>query len=649
MRRLAFDIETNGLLPEMDTIHCINAIDLDSGAELRFNNYEFYPDAYTGELTDVRTNRTGSLEDGVRLIESNCEAWAHNGLGFDFPVLEQVGKADLRETTKRDSKTAAALIWAEIKDLDRAAQRKGKLPDSFFKGGNMGKHTLKAWGLRLGEEKLDFNPKDYGHSWESYPFSKDADDYCMQDVRTLVKLIELIMSKGYSPESIQLEHDVQRIISRQEAHGWLFDSAQAQRLTSTLQQRSVELHASCEKLYPAFYTRDGARTFKPKRSNSKMGYVAGAEFTKVKLIDFNPASRQHIADRLIKVDGWEPTEVTKTGLTKVDETILEALPFPSAKQIAEYMMVGKRLGQVAEGKEAWLKKVKKDGRIYGRVHTNGTVTGRMAHFSPNIGQVPKNSSPYGAECRGLFIVPEGKLLTGCDADGLELRMMAHYLFPYDKGALVNTITSGGSMHTRNQASLEFNSRDLAKTFFYAMLYGAGDFKLGTTVIEDFDDDKRTKFYLAYPPGVKRQAATVRLGRNRRARLIDGITGMKQLLAKLKQAVKAGSIRGLDGRRVHIRSAHSALNTLFQSAGAIVMKQALVICDDTLAKAGHVPGENYEFVGNIHDEFQIECDREIAHDVGKIAAQSIVEAGLLLGLRCPLAGNFDVGSNWAETH
>lgn len=653
--RLAFDIETNGLLPAVNIIHCINVIDIETGAEYRFNDHETYPDPYTGQDTGEPTGRSGSIADGIVMLESADEVWAHNGIGFDFPVLAKLGPADFSNVRRRDSKVCAALIWADAKERDLIQLRKGKLPEEFKKNQLVGKHSLEAWGYRLGDEKKgDFDPADYGHTWETYPFSKDCDEYCIQDVRVLVRLIKLIDSKQYSEEAIQLEHDVAEIIHRQEQYGWLFDCEAAERLTAQLQMRRAELEEECRRLYPPFYVRDG-KTFTPKRDNTKRGYVAGAPLTKVKLVDFNPGSRHHIANRLIHVEGWVPTEFTSDGHVKVDEAILEGLPYDSAKKIAEYMLVEKRLGQLSEGNEAWLKHVQEDGRIHGRVNTNGAVTGRMTHFNPNIAQVPRNESPYGVECRSLFTVPAGKKLVGCDADGLEIRCMGHYLAPYDGGAFIRVILEGKKedgtdMHTRNQKAIKFNSRTNAKTFFYALIYGAGDYKLGTIVLDDMNDEQRAKFYARYPAGPKRKSAIARLGKNRRAALIGSIAGLDKLLARLQEAGrKRGWIKGLDGRRVHVRSLHSILNTLFQSAGAIVMKKALVICDRTVAAQGLSPGINYEFVGNIHDEYQQEVDEDKAELVGQAAAESIRLAGEHFGFRCPLAGNYDIGNNWSETH
>lgn len=299
-------------------------------------------------------------------------------------------------------------------------------------------------------------------------------------------------------------------------------------------------------------------------------------------------------------------------------------------------MVQKRLGQVAEGKEAWLKNVR-NGRLHGSVNTNGAVTGRMTHSRPNMAQVPSSRAPYGPECRELFIAGKGKKLVGCDADALELRDLAGYMAAFDGGEYIRTVLEGKKedgtdMHTQNANALGCD-RDTAKTWFYAFIYGAGDFKLGATL------------------GAKgsKQAVT-NAGKVSRAKFLAALPALKNLTERVKKKAQAqGWIKGLDGRLLTIRSQHAALNTLLQSAGAIQMKRALVILDNELQTLGMVPGRHYEFVANIHDEWQLEVDEDKAELVGRTAANAIRMSGEYYNFRCPLAGNYDIGENWAATH
>src|SRR5690606_31621074 len=184
-------------------------------------------------------------------------------------------------------------------------------------------------------------------------------------------------------------------------------------------------------------------------------------------------SRTHIYKRLKDKYNWKPKEFTEKGTPKVSEEVLESLPYPEAELLNEYLMIQKRISQLAEGHSAWLKMVRPDGRIYGSVITNGAVTGRMTHNSPNLAQVPAVNVPYGKECRSLFTVPDDRVLVGADASGLELRCLAHYMARFDKGAYARELLEG-DIHTANQKAAGLPTRDNAKTFIYAFLYGAGD-------------------------------------------------------------------------------------------------------------------------------------------------------------------------------
>jgi DNA polymerase I-like protein with 3'-5' exonuclease and polymerase domains len=346
---------------------------------------------------------------------------------------------------------------------------------------------------------------------------------------------------------------------------------------------------------------------------------------KPELVVFNPASRQQIAEKLIAL-GWKPKKFTDptashpNGQAIVDESTLMGLKYPLAQFVAEYMMLGKRIAQI----ESWLEVVGKDGRVHGRVITNGAVTGRMTHMKPNMAQIPNSGSPYGPECRQCWTVEEGNVLVGCDASGLELRMLAHYM---KDAKYVKTVTEGSSkdgtdVHTVNQKAASLQTRDQAKTFIYAFLYGAGPSKIGGIVGGSAKDGQK---------------------------LIDaflkGTPSLKHLRDKVSVYASKGFVPGLDGRKIWVRSEHAALNSLLQGAGAVVMKKALCILSDTIKAKGW----DAKFVANVHDEWQIECKADIADLVGKAGVQSIREAGVAFKLRCPLDGEYKIGRTWRDTH
>ncbi|WP_295843236.1 DNA polymerase [uncultured Xanthomonas sp.] len=608
-----FDIETNGLLDTLDTIHCISwQLVTDDGT----------PD---GPVYSCNNHGTGqyTIEEGVEILARADRVIGHNIAGFDIPAIAKVFPG-FKVKAYFDTLLMSTLIYPDLKDRDFKARKKQganpKLP-----GKLIGRHSLEAWGYRLDRWKGDYAAQMEARGLDPWAeWNQEMDDYCDQDVAVTQELFKLLMSKGLPEEAIELEQAVAPILARQHRYGYLFDQEKARELEQVLVSRRTVLEAELRKVIPPW--KVVKRKFVPKRDDKRRGYVKGVEVTTYKDVVFNPASRAHIADRLKAMYGWEPQEFTEKGQPKIDEEVLGDLKYPIIPLLLEHFIVNKRLGQLAEGDEAWLKAIKKDGRIHGSVNQNAAVTGRMTHSKPNIAQVPKVGVPYGAECRALFCVPTGKLLVGADASGLELRCLAHFMAKHDGGEYAKVILEG-DIHSVNQAAAGLPTRDNAKTFIYAFLYGAGDAKLGSIV------------------GKGRMA-----GAKLRAKFLAGLPALEKLVSGVKKRAKQkGYLIGLDGRKLHIRSDHAALNTLLQSAGALVMKKALHILDTMLQEAGLVPGIDYEFVANIHDEFQIEVSEQHAEFVGKSATESIRKAGEYFGFRCPLAGEYKVGKNWRETH
>jgi DNA polymerase I-like protein with 3'-5' exonuclease and polymerase domains len=289
-------------------------------------------------------------------------------------------------------------------------------------------------------------------------------------------------------------------------------------------------------------------------------------------------------------------------------------------------MLEKRLGQLADGKQAWLKQVT-NGRIHARYNPNGAVTGRATHYNPNIAQVPSVGAPLGRECRELFCVPDGWSIVGADMSGLELRCLAHYLAPMDGGEYAKVVCEG-DVHTHNQTAAGLETRNQAKTFIYAWLYGAGATKIGKIV------------------GGNAKQGKVLIDRFLEA--LPAVAGLKQKVAHNVRI--AGNLRGLDGRLLPIRSEHAALNTLLQSAGALLCKQWVCDSYDALAQ-WYVPGWDGDFVflGWIHDELQIACRGGLEEAVGDFVTTCAKEAGVPFKFRVPLNSDYKVGRTWADTH
>jgi len=462
-----------------------------------------------------------------------------------------------------------------------------------------GGHSLKAWGKRIGDYKDDFDPENF-----ALGYTEEMGDYCKQDVNVTTqvydKLSKLLSDSRFSQDSIDLEHDVAWIVAKQERNGFLFDADKAAHIFKLVSDRMEEIETEMQETFPPIVTeRWSEKTGKRLKDHVEV---------------FNPGSRQQVAKRL-EEKGVVFTVFTDTGRPKIDETILDSIDAPEAKLVAEYLTLDKRKGQIS----GWFDHVMEDGRVHGEVITNGAITGRMTHSRPNMAQVPAAYKPYyGKECRECWTVPPLHKLVGADASGLELRMLAHYMKDDDYTKEVVE----GDVHARNQEAAGLPTRDNAKTFIYAFLYGAGDAKIGKII-----------------------GGSSKQGRALKEKFLEGVPALKDLKDLIDKLSESGSLPGLDGRRLRVRSAHAALNTLLQGAGAIVMKKALVILASRLDEL-KIP---HKFVANVHDEFQIETPEHFAKAVGKQAVKAIRDAGVELGLRVPLDGDYKVGDNWSQTH
>jgi len=496
----------------------------------------------------------------------------HNLIGYDIPVLNRLWGTRIPQYRVVDTLVLSRLFHP---DLD-------------------GGHSLAAWGTRLGF------PKGEHTDWEE--LSDEMVDYCKRDVDVTERLHNALMQQmrlfGFTKHCVDLEHSVAWICKDQEDNGFEFDKEGAVKLYDELTTRMARIESDLQRVFPPIVE---------ERYSDKTG-----KKLKDKVTVFNVGSRQQIADRLISKGAvWK--ELTPSGKPKVDEaTLKKQTHIPEAKIILRYLLCQKRASQV----DSWVQAVGEGSRIHGRVRHIGAVTGRMAHSQPNMAQIPAVRAEYGKQCRELFTVPEGRVLVGADASGLELRMLAHYM---DDESYTNEILSG-DIHTANQTAAGLETRDQAKTFIYAFLYGAGDAKIGSVVGGSAAHGKRLK-----------------------AAFLENTPALAKLRSKVMADAETGFLTGLDGRRIRVRSQHAALNTLLQGAGAVVMKQAIVILYDLLGRV------DFKLVAQVHDEWQIECRPDDADFIGKSCVNAMIFAGELLQLNCPLDGEYRVGTSWCDTH
>ena len=523
----------------------------------------------TGEIKVWKTKE--SLNEYLRDADIII---GHNLIAFDAPVLNRVWQTKIRA-----SQCADTLLLSRLSDSARD-----------------GGHSLDAWGKTLGFEKIEFSDYDGG-------LTEEMITYCIRDVELTSKVYDVLWKEldrnKIGDTAIQLEYDVQVILSEMERNGFKLNAPYAQTLLCEIKTEMAEIEEALQKIFPPITT---------ERVSEKTG-----KRLKDDVETFNVGSRQQIAKRLMS-KGWKPTKTTEKGQVIVDETVLAEVSLPEAVPIARYLTLQKRASQL----DSWLEKLGEDGRVHGKVIGFGAVTGRATHSSPNMAQVPATRAVLGTEFRSCWTVESGNVLVGVDLSGIELRCFAHYL---NDEAYINE-TVYGDVHERNKQAFGVETRDLAKTVLYATLYGASSAKIAK-VIGDTP---------------KRGAEIIR-------NFCKAVPAYERLKSKVERLAEKGTLPGLGGYQLKVRSAHSSLNTLLQSAGAIIAKQWLVQLTKNLKSQG-IP---YRLVAWVHDEVQIETPMEYGDRVGEVVVHSAKEAGEILQFRCPVGAEYGVAENWAGSH
>ena len=490
----------------------------------------------------------------------------HNGISFDAPVLNRILGCNIKLNQIRDTLIESQL-YNPIRD---------------------GGHSLEAWGKSLGFEKGDF------HDFSEY--SPEMLEYCKRDTEVTRLVAQELEKEGkdFSSQSYELERKVRAIIDKQQNNGFAFKLKEAMILQAQLQDELHDLERKAEE------------DFEPTVVELK---------TKTKYIPFNIASRKQIAERL-QAKGWKPKQMTDKGNVIINEAVLSKIDMPEAKMFNRYFLLQKRTGLL----KSWISECQEDNRVRGKVMTLRTITGRMAHAVPNMAQVPAIYSPYGRECRGLWTVDDQSKyrLVGVDASGLELRCLAHYMNDPEYTNIVLT----GDVHTANQQAAGLRTRDQAKTFIYAFLYGAGPTKIGKVV-------------------GKGPAA----GQNLIEKFLERTPALGRLRDNVARWSKSGTIPALDGRLLHIRSEHAALNTLLQGAGAIICKQWLVHIMERVIKADL----DVRLVASIHDEYQFEVAIPHVNRFCNLTKEAMAQTQKTLKVKCELDCDYKVGKTWADTH
>ena len=630
-----FDIETNGLLKDVNVLHCMCIYDTETKKMYRYD--------------------PNNVLEGVKRLQQEIDKGGficgHNIIEYDVPALAKLYPNDFKVTFSQqrqviDTLVMSRLIYSNIETIDLGLMKSGKLPKQLYKS-----HKLMAWGYRLGVLKGHYGEQE--DAWAVY--NPEMLDYNEQDVWVTKALYEKLTAKSYSHTAIVLEHEVAWLMAKQERNGFKFDIKGAEKLAQELEERQSIISAKLLAKIPEIPDK----IFVPKRDNKRLGYKAGVPIQRYKT--FNPNSRSQIEYVFRKMYGYNPTnedlydipdmaenpKLEDYRLKMDDETLsyIKADPeCPEAlKEIAgliqESLMLKKRLGQIATGSNAWIDAYDPDdGCIHGRVVANGAVSGRATHSSPNVAQVPHVGSPYGAECRTLWNAGDW-YQAGIDACGLELRCLAHYMSPYDGGKYAHTILNG-DIHTMNQQAAGLPERNQAKTFIYAFLYGAGDAKIGKIIGGDAAEGKQIKRkFLKATPAIKnlRDAVQNAIVETERGKVVRW---------------KRHYLKGLDGRHLSVRSPHSALNLLLQSAGALICKKWIVETEKGLIGRGlkHGWDGDFAYMAWVHDEIQVACrTKEIAEIVVEEAQLAMRRAQSFFSFRMQLDTEGKIGKNWCDCH
>ena len=662
MSRLLFDIETDGLLHTATKVHCIGILDVDTGEARSFIGGH-------------------NIGDAMEALEQADEIIGHNIIRFDIPALKKL----VGFNPKPGQKVTDTLIVSRLKYPALKATDLNTIPSE-----HVGRHTLAAWGHRLGEHKGDYSQIKRVEAlalgftdetaiqkfiWGTY--SQDMLDYMMQDVQVNFLLYKRLNPDKYPQKAIELEHRIAKVCDAIEDAGFPFDFRAAGELHVQLLEKQYTLEQKLKAEFGSWWqpiSPDPAKcVFIPKKDNKKLGYLAGYPIKKYKLVEFNPGSRDHIA-KVLQDRGWKPTKYTPGGSPLLDEEAIEGAvaKHPELAGVGEYLMLGKRLSQLTGSKQSLMAAVQEDGRIHGSINPMGTITGRAAHFSPNLAQVPSAKKPYGAEFRSLFKMPPGFKLVGADMAGLELRGLAHYLSFFDGGAYGRQLLEGdphwatvialgllpeGTARDKHYQLHTILREDCAKRFVYATIYGAGDIKVGVVIHEALLNARNN----AGPEGVdvyqrffgdniapsEYKLRTV--GGIAKKRFSEGITGYGALQESLADKIaKRGYVKGLDGRMIPLRKEHAALNTLIQSSGAILCKQWGV---DAYASIEYEiePGRDFFFCAWVHDEYQVAVRDRFADFVGKTLVECAQAAGVPFDFKIRLDSEYVIGDSWADTH
>lgn len=617
------DIETNGLNP--DIVWLVGVKDIETGKEWVFERPDLHPDAFLALLSTI-----------------DCII-GHHFIGYDHVHLSRL----VRGYRFNSRNIIDTLVVSKLLHYRRP------------KG-----HSLDVLGRWAGVEKLVY-------LGDFLTYEPEMEAYLRGDLRTNLAVYNKFkpyIEADWLQEAMRLEHDMAIVCQQMKENGFYFNIIEAKKLEAVLSKKKEKLDRFIAHDFPIKFkpikqvkvkeTKDGnvhkgnLRTILAAPHVSIDSFDVGAEFTLIENAPFNPGSPKQVVERLNEF-GWKPIEKTKGHIAatrkkdykklaeyaktgwKINETNLSTLPDtapPAAHKLRDWLIVAARLRTLTE----WFGAYNSDThRIHGNFNPIGTWTHRMSHDHPNMGNTPGDKAKYGKELRALYCAAPGKVLVGTDAEGIQLRVLAHYMNDdaFTKALVEGDKKMGTDAHSLNAKALGFSptdiafdhdtGRDVAKTYIYAWILYAGLNKQAEILRSSQKVAKaREKSFISQFPGLKKVK--------------------EELVPKL---FRQGWFEAIDGRKIVAPSEHKVLAGLLQSGEKIIMARARLIWGKKL-KEMRIP---FWHVNLVHDEFQTETFPEFMHIVGDVQCEAIQQAGEYYDLRCPHAGEYSIGRNWTETH
>jgi DNA polymerase I-like protein with 3'-5' exonuclease and polymerase domains len=670
---ILYDLEADGLdvRPDM-RVWCAVTIDLTTDEVVRYRSHE--------------------LEAFYAAVRGKPRA-AFNGFAYDERVLASKDP-DYRAGGAVDVRVLCKAAWPDAPKVEV------HYPDKV----RHERHSLAAWGVRVGAEKaLELQPTDWTR-WDPAML-----DYCEQDTRTLREVWRWLQQHApgiaNNPLARGLESRFAQILERRNRIGVQLDVPYLEKLLIELEAEQAGLYDKLTRGVPPFERQTSKRAYwtgpyghryptKGRAPRAERGLLKPGPF-EVEKVEFNPNSANHIVDYLTKKYEWKPVEFTDAGNPLTEARVLRGLPWPEASEFANYREVSKAVAYLhSHSGQGYLDVVSPDGRLRSTIDHNGTVTHRCSHYTPNVGNIWRRGE-RGRQIRQGFVSKPGWQLLGWDIARLELVGLGCLLQPYDDGRFLELVQNEGETYSDHdlhwltatalglvdwwlpsllrsgvaESEAKKLVRDTAKTMVYAWLYGCGDATLGSHVplppkdaclsIARKEFRKYRAHQRAYVERFRKKGRTVEApwywgcyglrGEVFRQRLEKGIPGVANLIAHLKQEAMRGYLTAVDGRPVRIRKDNAALNTKNQSWGAIVVKAITVFFVAEAERRGSLRGRDWDLVLHTHDEAQSEVDPDHVPTLETSFFVALRRAERLLRLPVHLNGEVKVGTSWSETH